>query len=235
MASGDSNGHVADNEKGRPAIGILAELGSACRELKASAEAAREEEQRLVGLELNAAAIHGRPNWEKRPAARLLDLQAQLADRHVDSLEEAHAGWVAWYAAAASELLIDRAAGNPLRPDAIERWQHLRHGGRDTCPELPDDGRIRLGIHARDDAVANVLLLVRRSRDAGPRARAIERRADRIREREGRGSERVSRMMQRCHDLEYESMDLAERLYAFGQAAEAALRASLIAGGGSQR
>src|ERR1041385_2196591 len=235
MALGDRNGHVADNTSALRELRILTELGSACRELKARAEAAREEEQRLVFLEMEAADVHGRDGWEARPAAYLFNLYAELAERRVDWLEEAHAGWVAWYAAAASELMIARAAGEPVEPDVIKRSELLRRGGRDTCPELPHERLPKLGIENHDDAVADALVAVRRAHLAWPRAQALKRRIDRVWDREGRDSERAARMWQRFRDLEDEQFQLADRLYAYGQTIEAALTASLAAPGRTSR
>jgi hypothetical protein len=123
---------------------------------------------------------------------------------------QAYAGSVAWYAAAAIELLSNQASGRPLQLDAVYRWRCLTRGGHDTCPDLPDDEQVVLGIEARDREVAASLALVRPSRDAEARLEDLERKLDELKEKEGADSRRVRCLFNRVRDAEDEVGVLAE-------------------------
>ncbi len=219
MAGSDRNGHPANHHQARLALGILRELGSACRAILAASEAARAEEQDLVHVAYDAGL--------SLPAKELNDLYWRLADRKVEQLEQAYAGWAAWYAATATELLVSRASGRPLRPDVVHRWEALAKGGRDACPELPRDEQVQLGIEALDRAVGDALAMVRRARDADLQAEALGRKLGELREREGVDSKQVRRVSKRVRALEEEAMELAERLYDYGRTVEAALGSAM--------
>ncbi len=199
MAGSDRNGHPANHHQARLALGILRELGSACRAILAASEAARAEEQDLVHVAYDAGL--------SLPAKELNDLYWRLADRKVEQLEQAYAGWAAWYAATATEPLAK--------------------GGRDACPELPRDEQVQLGIEALERAVGDALAMVRRARDADLQAEALGRKLGELREREGVDSKQVRRVSKRVRALEEEAMELAERLYDYGRTVEAALGSAM--------